>query len=57
MSLRDMLRNHTSEEVILEVIEAAVKKKKKQHAGTYMYGLKGQYGYSRKYFLLLHTQV
>ena len=33
MSLRDVLRENVSDEDLLEIIGAAVKRKKKQHAG------------------------
>ena len=33
MSLRDILRSGATEEDVLQVIGAAVKRKKKQHAG------------------------
>ena len=36
MSLRDALRAKTSDEEMLEIIGAAVKRKKKQHAGSYL---------------------
>ena len=35
VSLRDALRTGTSEEEMLEIIGAAVKRKKKQHAGNF----------------------
>eukprot|EP00054_Salpingoeca_dolichothecata_P007056 m.41253 g.41253 ORF g.41253 m.41253 type:complete len:80 (+) comp16838_c0_seq5:93-332(+) len=35
VSLRDALRNNTSQEDLLEIIGAAVHKKKKQHAGMF----------------------
>ena len=35
VSLRDSLRAGTSEEELLEIIGAAVRRKKKQHAGVY----------------------
>ena len=38
VSLRDALRQGCSDDDLLEVIEAAVKRKKKQHAGTYVVG-------------------
>ena len=36
VSLRDALRAKTSDEEMLEIIGAAVKRKKKQHAGSYL---------------------
>ena len=36
VSLRDALRRGCSDDDLLEVIEAAVKRKKKQHAGTWV---------------------
>ena len=35
MSLRDLLRSGASEDELVDVISAAVQRKKKQHAGTY----------------------
>jgi GTP 3',8-cyclase / cyclic pyranopterin monophosphate synthase len=35
ISLRDLIRQNVSEEKLLEVIEMAVKNKKKQHAGMF----------------------
>lgn len=35
MSLRDALREDLSEEELMQVVSAAVKRKKKQHAGRY----------------------
>lgn len=35
VSLRDMMRQEKTDEQLLEIIGAAVKKKKKQHAGMF----------------------
>ena len=37
VSLRDALREDLSEEELMQVVSAAVKRKKKQHAGRYCY--------------------
>ena len=37
MSLRDLLRSGASEDELIDVISAAVQRKKKQHAGVFIF--------------------
>lgn len=64
MSLRDSLRSGASEQDLLEVISAAVQRKKKKHAGQFMaaciilanmtYIYIGRYGLYIYIYLLCH---